>query len=227
MLENHMENKHTVTDTMHESMHSCERCEETYQLRFILDSHDCLPVPYKYQCDHTECEFIGTSVENIIGHIIEVHRRPGLKCDCDCEFQTNENSELYKHVTIAHRDINSLIQLQNQQTFLCESFKLFGQDMHHLITKLVDGQNIMRTEIMFLKEALDENNNPNAFTSKSNKEGYQKEVPSYASKAASNATIKEKPKKPEQFDEGPKPNLEETEATSQSVIWFGDSHTNN
>ena len=76
LLKDHMAKKHRrhlVDNTL--DSYICERCEKTFLDKLSLDYHSFSPQSYKYLCKYNQCDFIGTSVEDIIEHIIVVHRK--------------------------------------------------------------------------------------------------------------------------------------------------------
>ena len=57
-----------------------------------------------------------------------------------------------EHVKTKHEEISMLNSLFAQQSFLGESFHTFRQDIGNILQTLIDGQNSMKTELLFIRE---------------------------------------------------------------------------
>ena len=124
-----------------------------------------------------------------------------------------------EHIKTNHKELAMLNSLFSQQTLFCEAFQVFKQDIGEILSNLVQGQTSMNSELLLLKEGL--NNKINK--KESNVNGNNSEKDNYAKKAAANNA--EEPSKKKKTG-----NTDTIKSTASSlpaqVVWVGDSHSN-
>ena len=69
-----------------------------------------------------------------------------------CEYEAEDKIILIEHIKTNHQQLSMLNSLFSQQNLFCESFHVFKQDIGELLNTLIQGQSIMKSELLLLKE---------------------------------------------------------------------------
>ena len=191
-----------------------------------MTHHKCNPQAFKYPCDYSGCEFIGTDVPDIVSHINKDHRKSIHSCQ-HCSYEDEDKNNLMEHVKKNHKEVAMLNSLFSQQHLFCESFHVFKQDIGNILNTLIQGQNSLQTQLLLLNE----NKKATEDTSgrkEPKKSGNVKDIEevvevTYAATAARGIGIRAsdsiKPKPTEKC-------VNNKENIPSQVAWVGDSHVN-
>ena len=103
-------------------------------------------------CDR--CNYRGSTVKELVAHIIEAHRVFKITFKCNfCEYESSSKDELDSHMAEWHEMVVVLNGICKNQQYVSDSLDEFKVDVTNTLKRVIEENVMMRQEIFILRQA--------------------------------------------------------------------------